>query len=218
MQPQPTTSTKPNDRRALSNLKHGLTGRIYLFSEAEQSAYDNLCRGIRESLAPKGEMEDQLVQALVDDRWRMNRASALEASIFAEAAETFASNVEEATGNPDLDLVISYGRTWTAEAKNLNLLTLYESRIQRRHEKNMAELRRLQAARQAALDQAVQEAALLSQFAESKGEAYNPAEPFTLRGFEFSAIEIVRMVSRWRRLQEAKKFSASPRKALRKAA
>jgi hypothetical protein len=42
MQAQPIT---PCDPRALGNLKHGLTGRIFLFSEADQSTYDNLYRG-----------------------------------------------------------------------------------------------------------------------------------------------------------------------------
>ena len=38
---QPTPQTQPRDRRALSHLTHGLTGkRIYIFSDAEQQAYD----------------------------------------------------------------------------------------------------------------------------------------------------------------------------------
>lgn len=217
MQAQPTAATKPADRRALSNLKHGLTGRIYLFSEAEQSAYDNLCHGLRESLAPVGDEETQLVQSLCDDRWRLNRAATFESCLFAQAAEKFAES-DDATGNPDLDTALSQGQTWIAEARNLNLLTLYESRIQRRVEKNRAELHRLQDARHAALAQAIEEAALLSYRAEIKGETYNPADAFTLRNFEFSAEEIARMVSRWRRLLEAKQLSVVSRKQLRKAA
>ncbi len=54
--------------------------------------------------------------------------------------------------------------------------------------------------------------------AKSKGEAYNMAEAFTRRNFEFSTEEIARMVNRWRRLLEAKKFAAAPRKPLRAAA
>ncbi len=191
MHPQPTT---PCDRRALSNFKHGLTGRIYLFGEAEQAAYDKLCASLREELAPEGALQIELVQQISDDRWRLQRAAALESSIFAEAAEKFA-NSEEATGNADLDTGLSEGHTWLAEAKNLNLLTLYESRIQRRFEKNMAELHRLQAERKAALEAAIEEAALLSHLAKSKGEAYNPAEAFLTRGFEFSPEEIARMIS-----------------------
>jgi hypothetical protein len=211
MQPQPT------DRRALSNLKHGLTGRIYLLSQAEQSAYDTLHSGLHQSLAPNDAMETELVQSLVDDRWRLQRATSLENSIFAEASEKYADS-SDATGDRDLDVALSQGHTWISEARNLNLLTLYESRIQRRFEKNMELLRKLQSERKAALQQAIEEAATLSQLAQSKGEAYNPAEAFTVRGFEFSTAEITHKIDRWRRLTEAKKFSATPRKALRMAA
>ncbi len=68
----------------------------------------------------------------------------------------------------------------------------------------MAEPRKLQAARRAVLEQAIEEAALLSQLAESKGETYDPAAAFTRRDFEFSSAEIALMVSRRLRLQEAR--------------
>ena len=217
MHPQPIVPAQPCDRRAFSNLKHGLTGRIYLLTQADQSAYDALSSGLRESLAPEGAMETELAQAIADDRWRLNRAATFESSIFAEGAEKFAQS-PEATGEPELDAAFAQGRTWLAEARNLNLLTLYESRIQRRFEKNMTELRRLQAERKAVLAAAIEEAALLSHAAEWKGESYNLAEAFQLRNFEFSTVEITRMVSRWRRLIEAKKLSSAPRKAQRIAA
>ncbi len=70
----------------------------------------------------------------------------------------------------------------------------------------------------AALEQAIEEAALLAHLAKSKGKSYNRAEAFTRRNFEFSTEEIARMVSRWRRPLEAKQFAAVPRRALRKAA
>jgi hypothetical protein len=82
----------------------------------------------------------------------------------------------------------------------------------------MAELRRLRAERKAAIEQAIEEAALLSHMAKTKGETYNMAEAFTRRHFEFSTEEIHRMVNRWLRLQEAKKFAAASRKSLRMAA
>jgi hypothetical protein len=214
MQPQPVT---PCDPRALGNFKHGLTGRIFLFNEAEQAAYDNLYRGLREDLAPEGALEEELVKDIVDDRWRMNRAACLESAIFSEGAEKFAAS-SEATGDSEMDLALSEGRVWQAEARNLNLLSLYTSRFHRRHQKNMAELRRLQAERKAALEEAIQEAALLSHMAKTKGESYNMAEAFSRRNFEFSTEEITRMVTRWRRLLEAKQFVAASRKPLRKAA
>jgi hypothetical protein len=217
MQAQATTSPKPTDRRALSPLKHGLTGRIYLLTQAEQVAYDELTRGLQDDLAPSGEMEEQLVEALVADRWRLNRGACLESSLFFEGAERFADS-PEATGDPELDLALSEGRVWTSEAKNLNLLSLYESRIHRRFEKNFAMLGKLQAIRKAALQQAIQEASLLAQLAEARREAYEMAEAFERRNFVFSTAEIAQMVSRYRRLEEAKKLSGAPRKSLRMAA
>ncbi len=74
MQTQSAASPKKTDRRALSPLKHGLTGRIYLLSQAEQVAYDDLTRGLLDDFAPAGEMEEQLVEALVADRWRLTRS------------------------------------------------------------------------------------------------------------------------------------------------
>jgi hypothetical protein len=161
---------------------------------------------------PRRRRRDPVIQSLCDDRWRLNRAATFESCLFADAAEKLAESAD-ATGNADLDTALSQGQTWIAEARNLNLLTLYESRIQRRLEKNRAELCRLQDARQAALAQAIEEAALLSYRAEIKGETYNPADAFTLRNFEFSAGEIARMVSRWRRLLEAKQLSALSKNA-----
>ena len=216
---QPTPHTQPKDRRALSHLTHGLTGsRIYLFSDAEQQAYDDLCRDLTHSLAPVGEAEIQITRQLCDDRWRLQRAAQFESAIFAERAARFASDSENSTGDPLLDSCIANGETWLAEAKNLNLLSTYENRIHRRWEKNMAELRRLQAERKAALEAAIAEAALLAQLAESKGQSCDTSEPFTRRNFEFSASEIARMIDRYRRLEEAKKFVSTARKPLRRAA
>ena len=118
------------------------------------------------------------------------RSAQFESAIFAERAARFAADPENSTGDPALDSAISHGETWLAEAKNLNLLSLYDNRTHRRWEKNMAELRRLQTERKAALEAAIAEAAALAQLAESKGETANLTEPLERRGFAFSASEI----------------------------
>jgi hypothetical protein len=211
---QPTP--KPRDRRALSALRHGLTGQIYILTQTDQVAYDLHCQGFHDSFLPATPVEAGLVQAVADDRWRLKRASALENSIFAEA---ISQPSEVTSGNPEVDAALVQGQVWLAEAKNLALLTLYESRIQRRVEKNMAELRTLQAERQAALQHAVDEAILLTQEAESKGETFDIERDFTPLAaslkFDFSTTEIASLASRQRRLAEAIKFSRThvePRK------
>ena len=75
---------KPRDRRALSAYRHGLTGQIQLFTEADRAAYQKHCQGYHQSLAPRGPIEIDLVQSVADDRWRLKHAACLESGIFAQ--------------------------------------------------------------------------------------------------------------------------------------
>jgi hypothetical protein len=68
----------------------------------------------------------------------------------------------------------------------------------------MAELRALRAERLAARQQAVEEAILLSQLAQSKGETYQIAADFPSPEFVFSSAEIEPLMARKQRLAEAR--------------
>ena len=80
----------------------------------------------------------------------------------------------------------------------------------------------LQQQRQAALQHAAEEVALLTQLAESKGETYDIERDYPRQSlppqFDFSIPEIARLASPPTRLAEAKKQSSAPRKAFRQAA
>ncbi len=105
-----------------------------------------------------------------------------------------------------MDTALAQGRIWLAKGGNLQLLGLYESRIQRRFEKNMAELRTLQDAPKATIDQALEETDLLGQLAESKGR------------FDFSPADVSRLLLRMRRLRQAEKQFQEPHKPAKCAA
>ncbi len=214
---QPIHETQPRDRRSYSNLRHGLTGRIYLFGEEEQKAYDANRRALFEAYAPASEIEERLVTEIIDDGWRLDRAKTFESALLAEHAAKFASS-GEATGDPAVDLALGYAAGWRAESKNLNLLSLYESRIHRRRDRNTAELRRLQTERKQLLEAATQEAALLTHVAEKEGKTCDRSEPFAARGFVFSPEEIHRRVSRFLRLVAANNVLRAAIPAPRKAA
>ena len=132
---------KPRDRRALSAYRHGLTGQIILLTDADRVAYEKHCQGYHQSFAPRGPVEIDLVQAVANDRWRLNHAACLESSIFADG---ITQPDEVTSGNAEVDTALAQGRVWISKGGNLQLLGLYESRIQRRFEKNMAEIRILQ--------------------------------------------------------------------------
>ena len=208
MAPQPTPSTQPQDRRALSHLSHGLTGRVYLFSEAEEQAFAKLDLGLKKEWNPQTESETQLLELVRDDVWRLRRAATFESALFVESAEKFAAS-DRSTGDALADSALANAHTWRAEAKNLNLLSLYESRISRRMERNTALLRSLQAERQAMLDDATREAALLHHAAEMNGnlESFDPDAVFRARNFEFSAEEIWALIQRWVRVEQSKSMA-----------
>jgi hypothetical protein len=188
-------------RSSLNAFRHGLTGQIVIHTAEDEQAFKKHCDGIREALAPVGALEIDLAQAIAEDRWRLNRARALENSIFALGQ---GEHLNEDSGQPEVDAALAQGRTWMEHAHALNLLTTYENRIRRSVEKNTAELRALQAQRKAAMAQAEEEAIALVQHAQFEGEDYDPAEDFPPEsqplGFVFSKPAIERQIERRRRL------------------
>src|SRR5580692_5640425 len=205
------TTEKGKHRTRLNAYRHGLTGQICLLTSEEQQAFDQHCTGIRESLAPVGALEVELAQSIAEDHWRLKRARAIETGIFAagvlgQLGHPFGGIREDAAQVP-IDEAISQARTWLAKSENFQLLALYEQRIRRAIEKNMAELRTLRAERQAARKQALEEAQLLAQLAHSKGEKYDPASDFPPEllqiGSDFSRATLTRLLARNQRLSEA---------------
>ena len=214
-----STASKPRDPRALNAYRHGLTGQIHLVTPAEQVAYEKHCRGYLESLAPVGAMETDLAQSIADNRWRLKRAVAVENTIFAMG---LGRDEVDPNGNPEVEASFAQARTWLDEGTNLQLLGLYEHRIQSRVDKNMKMLRELQQERKAALKQAAEDLALLTQLAENKGETYDAERDFPVESlppqFVFSKPEIARLAAHHRRLAEARKQSSAPSKTFRQAA
>jgi len=191
-------------RTRLNAYKHGLTGQIHLFTAEESQAFEEHCHALVQALAPVGIFEEELAQSIAEDRWRLNRARALESGIFALG--------QIGEFDDPVDLALAQAKTWLAEGRSLQLLSLYEQRIQRSVAKNMAELRTLRAERLAARQQALEEGLLLSQLAKSKGETYDPSADLPSPEFVFSSAEIELSLPKWitrqQRLDEARALCA----------
>src|SRR5215472_1635707 len=141
---RPNHSTGPKTpegkrRCRLNAWRHGLTGQLCVLTPEEQHAYEKHCKIILEGLAPVGDFELDIAQSIADDRWRLKRARAIEAGAFALGLPETA---EDRTGVDAVDDACAHARTWFQDAHNFHLLTIYEQRIQRAIEKNMAHLRR----------------------------------------------------------------------------
>src|ERR1700691_2546459 len=86
--PEPTRTGGPKteagkQRIRLNAYKHGLTGQIHLFTAEDHEAFETHCNSVVEALAPIGTLERQLAQSIAEGHWRLNRAHAIEAGIFA---------------------------------------------------------------------------------------------------------------------------------------
>ncbi|SPE41861.1 hypothetical protein SBA3_4700003 [Candidatus Sulfopaludibacter sp. SbA3] len=101
-------------------------------------------------------------------------------------------------------------------------MSLYESRAQRRVERNMKMLKDLQAERKAAFNQIVEDATLLAQHAAAKGEPYGVERDFPPEAlpsqFGFSLPKIALLATHNGRLADAKKQFPAAKQPLRRAA
>ncbi len=184
-----------------NSLKHGLTGKVHAALPGEEERFAEHCRVLVAALAPIGVVEETLAHDISADRWRLNRARAMENALFVQIAHAHTTNLDAAQAE-----------AWVDASKGLQRLALYAHRLQRVIDKNTARLEALQAERKAAFDQARQEAILLTDLAQSKDHVYDPAPDFPATefrgGFVYSASEIAQLIDRGRRLEEAAAHAA----------
>jgi hypothetical protein len=184
-------------RSSMNARRHGITGQVTTMTDEDRAAHDKLSQALIQDLAPEGAMEIQLAQRIATDSWRLNRISAVEDNLFALGLHEHAGVL--CPDNEQIDAALTTARVFTMESKQLQLLTLYEQRINRAVQKNLALLQSLQATRKAACEAAMKEAASLLKLSEMKGLEYVPDRD----GFVFSNTQIHAAIDRDQRLQRA---------------
>ncbi len=180
-------------------VKHGLAGKVHAALPGEEAAFEQHCEGYRQAYTPVGVPENELVRNIAENYWRLKRAHSMERALFAQI------ELEQAGELPPAS---AHAEAWVDPTKGLQRIALYAARIQRAIEKNTAELKVMQAERKALYAIAQEEAILLTQLAAIKGQTLDPAQDFpsseSRGGFVYSAPEIARLISRSRRLEEAR--------------
>jgi len=141
----------PEGKEASSrnSLKHGLTSRKTFILQSE--SVDDYRAMVAEHIAihqPATPPEKELVQQMAIARWRIRRFVAAETVLFdCEMIRNEAAvNKEFATTDADVHLAMAI-RSLADESRTLSLMSRYESRLQRVHDKAYAALRELQKAR-----------------------------------------------------------------------
>ena len=180
-------------RSSQNARRHAITARVHIATPEESAVYDKHLESYLDAFSPVGVVERDLVLELASLRHRLKRVASLEDSIFAIGHDEFAASL---SSHPQAGAALAEGMTWLREAKSIQLLSLYESRLRKAAEKTQAELERLQAARKEAYAEAQEQAIRLARLAVHEGNVYTgdaDFQPAADHGqFVFSAEELVR--------------------------
>ena len=197
---QHSTGPKTEEGKRTSShnaCRHNLTGQVTAMTDEDRIAHDAFSAAMIASMAPEGALETQLAQRVATDSWRLNRASAIEDNLFAMGFSIHAGQFTEQ--HPQVQAAYAAARVFTTRIEKLERLTLYEQRINRSLQKNLALLQSLQATRKEERRHELTDAKKLLQLSEMKGLPYNP----TKDGFVFSNDHLHTAIDRDRRLDQA---------------
>ncbi|HVW86948.1 MAG TPA: hypothetical protein VHB50_19815 [Bryobacteraceae bacterium] len=134
--------TDEGRRRVRANgLRHGLTGQFVLMPHEDREAWERFQSEIVKDLAPVGAIQIDIAHSIAQDRWRLNRARAVEDNVFALGQ---INNQPGIDAHPRVRGALAQAQTWLNDAHSFNLLSLYEQRIHRNLMKNTKLLQELQ--------------------------------------------------------------------------
>jgi hypothetical protein len=199
-------------RSSLNACKFLITSKVHLCSPEEQPAYDAHMAAYKEAYGPVGILETELVVEIAKGKWRCKRASSVEDSIFAQGHLDHSPEME--SGHPAVDSCLAEGKVWKEHSHSLMLISLYEARLRRSVEKDMAALEAMQAKRKEAYSRAQDQAIRLAQLAASEGEEYDPGDDFLPASaygeFVFSEPDLLRVLDRRNRVSRSWNINKRP--------
>ena len=184
-------------RSSLNALRHGLTSQIVVMPNEDLEAYQSNLKSFTDEYSPKGATEAQLVQALADASWRLNRVAALEATLLTLAADP--GQIADA-----MALLAAI----ESQSKALANLSLHSQRLSRQFEKTVTQLRELQKTRQTHESKEMDDLLDIMEMYEEKGQIYDASED----GFVFTQTQLHRAIrarNRERSLEEAYETAAA---------
>ncbi len=141
------TSEAGQKKVSMNALKTGLTGVQVLLPTDDAALYEAHVRDYKNEFQPVGPEETHLLQSIIDTRWRLARIPGLETALL-DLARRQLIKAEPALADNPSPLLEMQARIHLQ--KDLRNLHLQENRLVRRREREMKELRALQAARKTA--------------------------------------------------------------------
>jgi hypothetical protein len=180
------TSPDGKAKSSLNAVKTGLTGRTVLLPGDDAAAYQGHVASFFADHQPVGDEEQRLVQSIADTQWRLQRIPSLEFGIYAVGRLEFADLYPQE--DPQVRIGLIEAKVFLSYQRQLNNLSIQESRLRRQREKDTAALRELQQLRKQQQKAKLTEAArqYIAAVHEERHDLWEPNE----NGFEFSIAEV----------------------------
>ncbi len=146
-------SEKGKAKSRLNAVRYNLIGQSTTLSGADRGFLEKLKADHAAALAPVGLEEFKFAHAIAWDTWRLDHLSAIEMNAYTlaleESMEEAAAEAENDAGtSPDeLNTALVDTRTFRAEAKRFELMSLYGQHMNRSPHRNVALFRQFQAER-----------------------------------------------------------------------
>ena len=176
-------STGPNtpegkQRSSLNALRHGLTGQIVVMPGEDLEAYQRRLASYTQAYRPVGPAEEDLVQALADTAWRLNRVAAMETNLLSLGATT--------SGADSIQDAFSIVAALESQSKALSNLSMHTQRLSRQFERTIKLLHELQKTRKEEEQRDLDNLLDIMEMQKDKGEIYDASKD----GFVFSDQQI----------------------------
>jgi len=176
-------------RSSLNALRHGLTGHTIVLPTEDYAAYQRYSQSFLDDCRPKGAVETQLVQSLIDTSWQLNRAAAIETNLFSLGITENEGRVH--ANHPDAEAALAAALAFREHNRAFAQISMYRQRLARQFERTLNQLREVQAERRAKEEEQLHKAAKILKMHKDEDHPgqqapYNPAED----GFVFSVDEI----------------------------
>jgi len=176
-------------RSSLNALRHGLTSQIVVMPNEDLQAYQAHLESFTGEYHPRGATEANLVQALADTSWRLNRVAALETNLLTLGMAHASPFTDAPQQVQDAMAIVA---SLESQSKALSNLSLHSQRLSRQFERTVAQLRDLQDARRRKEDSDLDDLLDITEMYEEKGETYDASED----GFVFSEDQIDNAIRR----------------------
>jgi|SRR5947209_160139 len=180
------TSETGKAKSSLNAVKTGLTGRTVLLPSDDAEPYQKHVATFFDRWKPETDDQRNLVQSLADTEWRLLRIPALEMGIYALGRLEFAS--EFAKEDEAVRKHLIEAKIFLTYRKDLNNLSIQESRLRRQREKDTEALRALKEQHRQAAKARLNKAANL--YIAAVKEGTNHEFDLGQFGFEFSIEQI----------------------------